>query len=264
MDRGRHDHPAERPLDRRRQARVGMVEDGGRQHQALEQHHRGQRAGRAARSRPRGPGRTAPPRRNGSARHSRCRAARHSDARRGSATGAAARGWRGATSRSTSRAGECRRSSPTGPARKAGRRPSENPSAQAVSGSTSSGESRRLSPNRPRLRPSRRQAAAEERRKPTSSGLATAGRSRSHSAKVRAANATSAALQPDQAATSIQRPRCSQKFPHATLLRAADRFPNTGSDSGGPGSSKIRHPLCSARASDGQSTRSLTWRTCDA
>ncbi len=43
VDRRGDDQAAERPLQRRREPGVGVVEDGGHQHEALEQHHRGQR-----------------------------------------------------------------------------------------------------------------------------------------------------------------------------------------------------------------------------
>ena len=153
MDRRRHDQPAEQTLDRRRQPRVGVVEDGGHQDQAPRTAPPSPAARRAGRSRRRGPARTAPPRRNGSARHSRCRAARHNGARRGSAKGAGSRDWRDATSRARDRAAGCRRRGRPRPRESRGAGPSENPSAQTVIGRTSSGDSRRFSPKQAEIAP---------------------------------------------------------------------------------------------------------------
>ena len=66
--------------------------------------------------------------------------------------------------------------------------------AQAVIGTTTSGESSRLRPNRPKLRASRRQAAAVARPRRSSKGLSTAGHRRSQTKKARSAAAISTAL----------------------------------------------------------------------
>ena len=154
---------------------------------------------------------------------------------------------------------------PSGPARKAGRRPEREPVGPGGERQHQQRREQQVEPEQaeiaPEPAPRGRGRAAGSR---TSSGLATAGRSRSHSAKIRADRATSAVLRPTRAATSIQGLDLAKISARPPSCAHAGRFPNTGSGSGGRDRPRYGHPLCSARASDGQSTRSLTWRTCDA